>query len=93
MTIQYSYQIKGIIEDAQQNPYGFRVLLCTKDIFESIDVPGDLFPWDVMRYLKFRLAVNDHLDFRCLPDQLQNRIRIPMNAYLDNWVEEHTDGD
>ena len=88
MTIQYSYQIKGILEDAQGNPYGFRVLLCTKDIFESVDVPGDLFNYETMRYLKFRLAVNPLLDVRKLPEHLQQQIRVPMNHYLDAWVEE-----
>jgi hypothetical protein len=77
-----------VLEDAQGNPYGFRVLLCTKDIFEQVDIPGDLFSWEIMAYLKFRLKVNEHLDFRRLPNQVQNRIRIPLNAYLDTWVED-----
>ena len=82
----YVYQIKGILERPNKDIGGLRVLVCTKDFFDSIDVPADIFNPEVMRYLKFRLAVNDFIDVNKLPVSVINNLRGPMNQWLDNWV-------
>ena len=82
----YVYQIKGILERPNKDIGGLRVLVCTKDFFDSIDVPADIFNPEVMRYLKFRLAINDFIDVNKLPVSVINNLRGPMNQWLDNWV-------
>jgi len=63
-----------------------RVLLCSKDFFDSVDVPASIFDKGTLNYLKFRLKVNEFVDVRKLPVPIQNKIRLPMNQWLDNWV-------
>ena len=82
----YVYQIKGILEKENKDIGGIRVLVCDKDIFETVDVPPEIFDKETLQYLKFRLAVNDFLDVRKLPYVVQNKIRIPINHWLDNWI-------
>jgi hypothetical protein len=94
MSKLYVYQIKGILEKSNKDIGGMRVLLCSKDFFDSIDVPVEIFDKETIRYLKFRLAVNDYIDVQKLPVYIINRIRSPMNRWLDNWViKEKTIGD
>lgn len=86
MSKLYVYQIKGILEKPNKEIGGMRVLLCSKDFFDSIDVPASIFDKGTLDYLKFRLMVNEFVDVRKLPITIQNRIRSPMNQWLDNWV-------
>jgi hypothetical protein len=86
MSKLYVYQIKGILEKPNKDIGGMRVLLCSKDFFDSVDVPSAIFDRETLRYLKFRLQVNEYIDVRKLPISIQNRIRTPMNQWLDNWV-------
>jgi len=82
----YVYQIKGILEKDNKDIGGIRVLICGKDFFENVDAPPEIFDKETLKYLKFRLAVNEFLDVRKLPITVQNRIRSPLNQWLDNWV-------
>lgn len=82
----YVYQIKGILEKPNKEIGGMRVLLCSKDFFEQVDVPAEIFDKDTLGYLKYRLAVNEFIDVRRLPIVIQNKIRAPLNQWLDNWV-------
>lgn len=86
MSKLYVYQIKGILEKPNKEIGGMRVLLCSKDFFDSVDVPASIFDKATLDYLKFRLKVNAFVDVRKLPITIQNRIRSPMNQWLDNWV-------
>ena len=86
MPRMYVYQIKGILEKPNKEIGGMRVLLCTKDFFDSVDVPSNIFNKEVLDYLKFRLRVNEYIDVQKLPLRIQNQIRTPMNQWLDNWV-------
>lgn len=82
----YVYQIKGILEKPNKDIGGMRVLLCSKDFFDSVDVPAEIFDKETLQYLKFRLKVNEYIDVQKLPVHIVNRIRAPMNRWLDNWV-------
>jgi hypothetical protein len=86
MSKLYVYQIKGILEKPNKDVGGMRVLVCSKDFFDSVDVPAEVFDKETLRYLKYRLAVNEFVDVRKLPIVIQNRIRSPLNQWLDNWV-------
>ena len=86
MSKLYVYQIKGILEKPNRDIGGIRVLLCSKDFFDSVDVPANIIDKETLRYLKYRLAVNAFVDVRKLPIVIQNRIRTPLNLWLDNWV-------
>lgn len=86
MSKLYVYQIKGILEKANKDIGGIRVLVCSKDYFENVDVPPEIIDKETLAYLKYRLAVNDYMDIRKLPIYIQNRIRSPLNQWLDNWV-------
>jgi len=86
MSKLYVYQIKGILEKSNKDVSGIRVLVCSKDFFDSVDVPAEVIDKETLRYLKYRLAVNEFVDVRKLPIVIQNRIRVPLNLWLDNWV-------
>lgn len=83
---QYVYQIKGILEKPNKEIGAIRVAVCSTDILEHVDVPASVFDKELLAFLKYRLAVNNHLDVRKLPDNIVNKLRSPLNAYLDNWV-------
>jgi len=51
-----------------------------------VDVPFNIFDKETLQYLRYRLAVNDYVDIRKLPDSVINKIRAPLNQWLDNWV-------
>jgi hypothetical protein len=86
MSKLYVYQIKGILEKPNKDIGGMRVLLCSKDFFDSVDVPAQVFDKETLQYLKYRLRVNEFVDVRKLPIAIQNKIRAPLNLWLDNWV-------
>lgn len=86
MSKQYVYQIKGILEKPNKDIGGIRVLVCSLNCFDSVDVPAAVFDKETLRYLRFRLAVNDYINVNRLPISVVNRIREPMNKWLDNWV-------
>jgi hypothetical protein len=86
MSNKYAYQIKGLLEKENKDIGGLRVMVCTADFFDIVDVPADIFDSELLRFLKFRLAVNDYLDVRKLPYTIQNDMRAPLNVWLDNWV-------
>jgi len=93
MSDLYVYQIKGILEKPNKDIGGIRVLVCSKDNLELIDAPSEILDKETIKYLKFRLAVNDYLNVRKLPYTIQNKIRNPLNEWLDNWViKERTIG-
>jgi len=82
----YVYQIKGILEREDKQIGGLRVMVCSKDFFDTVDVPFNIFDKETLQYLRYRLAVNDYVDIRKLPDSVINKIRAPLNQWLDNWV-------
>ena len=86
MSKQYVYQIKGILEKPNKDIGGIRILICSQNYFDSVDVPAVVFDKETLRYLRFRLAVNDYINVNRLPISVVNRIREPMNKWLDNWV-------
>ena len=88
-TTKYVYQIDGVLETMTGNVGGFRARLCSLDFLGSVDVPASIFNKELLAYIKWRLKVNEHLDVRKLPVEIQNQIREPMNRYLDNWVSQY----
>jgi hypothetical protein len=86
MSKYYAYQIKGILEKPNKQIGGIRVVVCTPTFFETVDVPATIFDKATLSYLKFRLAVNDFIDVKKLPEPIISRLRNPMNQWLDNWV-------
>jgi len=82
----YGYQIKGGLEKPNKEIGGFRVAVCSSDILQLVDVPADIFKPELLAYFKYRLAVNNYLDVRKIPDNIANQLRTPMNEWLDYWV-------
>jgi hypothetical protein len=82
----YVYQIKGVLEKPNKEIGGFRVAVCSVDILQTVDVPADIFNPELLSYFKYRLAVNNYLDVRKLPDKIHNQLRAPLNEWLDYWV-------
>lgn len=92
VSMKYAYQIQGALEDQNQEITGFRVILCTAYHFYNVDAPAELFDRSTLQYIKFRLAVNSHMNMKNLPVPIQNKIRTPLGRFLDFWVLENTDG-
>ena len=86
MSKMYVYQIKGLLEKPNKDIGGMRVLVCSKDFFDTVDVPVEIFEKEILDYLKFRLQVNEYIDMQKLPNEIINKIRFPMNRWLDQWV-------
>ena len=86
MSKLYVYQIKGVLETPHKEIGGIRVAVCSVDTLEFVDVPASVFDKELLSFLKYRLAVNNYLDVRKLPDNIVNKLKTPLNAYLDNWV-------
>ena len=86
MSSTYVYQIKGILEKPNKEIGGFRVAVCSADILQAVDVPADIFDKEILAYFKYRLAVNNYLDIRKVPDKIHNDLRKPLNEWLDYWV-------
>ena len=90
--MKYAYQIQATMENNNGDILGFRVIVVTDLQFYSVDVPAELFEYETLRYLKFRMSVNSVMDVRKLPIAIQNKIRGPLGRYLDYWVLENTHG-
>jgi hypothetical protein len=86
MSNKYVYQIKGLLEKPNKDIGGVRVVVGNADFLETVDVPAEIFDSELLKYFKFRLAVNGYLDIRKIPYTLQNDMRAPLNQWLDNWV-------
>ena len=91
--MKYAYQIQGTLKNTSQKILGFRVIVCTAYHFYNVDAPAELFDYNTLDYLKFRLAVNPYMDVRKLPVSIQNKIRTPLGRFLDYWVLENINGD
>jgi hypothetical protein len=85
----YVYQIQGALENVKHDVLGFRVFLCTATFFDSVDIPAEIFSRELLAYMKFRLAVTERVDMRKLPNAILNKLRDPMNRWLDQWVLEN----
>ena len=86
MSSTYVYQIKGILERTNKDICAIRVAVCSAEILQTVDVPAEIFEPELLAFLKYRLAVNNYLDVRKLPNSIQNKLRAPLNQWLDNWV-------
>jgi hypothetical protein len=82
----YVYQIKGILEKPNKEVSGFRITICTVEYMGLVDVPASIFSKELLAYFKYRLAVNNSLDVRKIPNSIINQMRTPMNKWLDEWV-------
>lgn len=91
---KYAYQIQGALEDPDGNFKGLRVLICDLHNFEIVDVPARVLDKETIKYLAFRLNVTtDNINIQALPNEVQNRIRVPLGDWLDRWVLENFYGD
>jgi hypothetical protein len=90
----YVYQIQGALENPPGQLKGLRILVCDLFNFDSVDVPINLLDRETIKYLEFRLKLSENaLNIQRLPVGIQNRIRIPLGKWLDQWVLENFYGD
>ena len=82
----YVYQIKGLLERPDRSIGGLRVLVCTLDNFESVDVPSDILDKEMLAYLRFRSLACDYMDVAKLPHPVVNQLRKTLGRYLDKYV-------
>ena len=90
---KYVYQIQGALEDSNRKFKGLRVLVCNVNYFDSVDVPAEILDHEIVKYLEYRLKLNDRIDIQKLPIIVQNQIRVPLGYWLDTWVLENFYGD
>lgn len=91
---KYVYQIQGALENPPGRLKGLRILVCDLYNFDSVDVPISIIDKETAKYLEFRLMLTDDaLNIQRLPVVIQNKIRIPLGKWLDQWVLENFYGD
>jgi hypothetical protein len=91
---KYVYQIQGALENPPGRLRGLRILVCDLNYFDSVDAPIHLLDKETVKYLEFRLSITaEALNIQRLPVGIQNRIRIPLGKWLDQWVLENFYGD
>jgi hypothetical protein len=91
---KYVYQIQGALENPPGSLKGLRILVCDLYNFDSVDAPINLLNKETIKYLEFRLSITaEALNIQRLPVVIQNRIRIPLGKWLDQWVLENFYGD
>jgi len=84
---KYVYQIQGALENPPGKLRGLRVLVCDLYNFDSVDVSIGLLDKETIKYLEFRLSITaEALNIQRLPVGIQNKIRIPLGKWLDQWV-------
>ena len=83
----YVYQIMGILEHPETKKVGgVRVVVCTANIFEQVDVPAECMQNEMLAYLRYRSAVCNHFDVRKLPNGVQNELRNSIGRWLDDFI-------
>jgi hypothetical protein len=83
----YVYQIQGALENAIGEFKGLRVVVCDLNNLEIVDAPAEILDKDTCKFLQFRLQLTeDTINIQNLPVGIQNKIRIPLGKWLDQWV-------
>lgn len=91
---EYVYQIQGALENAQGQLKGLRVLVCDAYNMDIVDAPIEILDNETARFLQFRLKVSKQaVNIQNLPVSVQNKIRMPLGRWLDQWVRENFHGD
>ena len=87
---KYVYQISGALENPPGKLKGLRVLVCDLYYFDQVDVPIQILDKATAKYLEFRLSITaESLNIQRLPVEIQNKIRVPLGKWLDQWVLEN----
>lgn len=91
---KYVYQIQGALENPPGRLRGLRVLVCDLNNLEQADAPIHIIDKETIKFLEFRLKLSDSaLNIQRLPVGIQNKIRVPLGKWLDQWVLENFYGD
>lgn len=91
---KYVYQIQGALENPLGCLKGLRVLVCDLYNLDQADAPIHIIDKETIKYLEFRLKLSkDPLNIQRLPVGIQNKIRVPLGKWLDQWVRENFYGD
>lgn len=89
----YVYQIQGALENAIGEFKGLRVVVCDLNNLEIVDAPSEILDKDTCKFLQFRLQLTDDtINIQNLPAGIQNKIRVPLGKWLDQWVIENFHG-
>jgi hypothetical protein len=89
----YVYQIQGALENAIGEFKGLRVVVCDLNNLEIVDAPSEILDKDTCKFLQFRLQLTDDtINIQNLPAGIQNKIRVPLGKWLDQWVLENFHG-
>lgn len=87
---KYVYQIQSALENPPGSLKGLRVLVCDLNNLDQADVPIKVLDKETVKYLEFRLGLSDQaLNIQRLPVEIQNKIRVPLGKWLDQWVLEN----
>ena len=87
---KYVYQISGALENPPGKLKGLRVLVCDLYNFDQVDVPIKILDKETQKYLEFRLSITaESLSIQRLPHEIQNKLRVPLGKWLDQWVLEN----
>ena len=83
----YAYQIKGALEDAEGKFRGFHVMVCNVSKLEMVNVPVSVWDRETISYVQFRMGLTkEPMNIQRLPIRVQNKIRVPLGKWLDQWV-------
>ena len=90
----YVYQIQGALENAIGEFKGLRVVVCDLNNLEIVDAPAEILDDATCKFLQFRLQLTeDTINVQNLPVGIQNKIRVPLGKWLDQWVLKKFYGD
>jgi hypothetical protein len=93
MVVKYTYQIKSILLSGRKDVLGIRVIVATDMYFHDVDVPAEVFDYETLVYLGFRMKVCNLMDFRNASPTIAEKVRKPLGRFLDDWILEEYDGD
>ena len=92
MVVKYTYQIKSILFNGRKDVLALRVILATDLYFYDVDVPAEVFEYATLVYLGFRMRLCEYMDIRNLPKAVEDKVRKPVERFLDDWILEEQDG-
>jgi hypothetical protein len=90
---KYVYQIQGALENADGKFSGFQVFVGVENIVQILTVPPEEFERETKSYIEYRLQLTEGFDIRKLPPTVEMDIRMPIEHWLDDWINYNFYGD
>ena len=89
----YVYQIRGALENFNKRINGFQVFVGIEDTIHILAVPIEIFSSETKNFVEFRLKLTERFSMQKLPPTVEMDIRVPIEHWLDEWVNCNYYGD